>query len=237
MPLKLWVYHGGASPRRAIIYLAERGFPSNVVDILPTTMAGPGAPANAPGKPPGAVPLLMLENGKSIHESIAILEYFEDLADARGLQSMRGHTPQDRASVREMLGLTEQVTISIELAAVHGCVAFAPGIENAQSAPSVRWLLRYCHQQLDRIAEYASPKGPFLVNLEDDTTGRRVTIADCVLFAILQYAQLAFGFDLAKEHPRVQVFYDAFKGRPSAFVPDSAWPPQVTAMMSKWIEY
>ena len=237
MSSKVWVFHGGASPRRVVVYLGERGFADNVVDILPATISGPGAPAEAPGKPPGSVPLLALPNGQCIHESIAIIEYFEDLADVQGLRTMRGRTPQERARVRDMLGLTEQLTIGVELAAVHGCTVFSSEIEGQQSAPSVRWLLRYCDKQLSRISEYASSEGPFLVKLADESTERSVTVADCVLFATLQYARELFGLDFSKAHPRIGLFYDAFEGRASAAIPDGAWPAQLTTRTKKWIEY
>ena len=44
---------------------------------------------------------------------------------------MRGSTPEARARVRESLGLAEQMTIAIELAAVHGCIIFAGEVEES----------------------------------------------------------------------------------------------------------
>ena len=237
MALKLWVFHGGAAPRRVVIYLAERGFTSDDVEIIPATIAAPGAPAEAPGKPQGAVPLLALGDGKYVHESLAIIEYLEDLTDSRGLPTMRGRTPEERARVREMLGLAEQMTLAIELAAVHGSIIFASEIENQQSAASVRYLLRHCHKNLSRIEEYASPGGPFLVSFDDQHAGPQVTIVDCVVFATLQYAVELFGVDLTEHHRRLRQFYDAFKMRPSAVIPEGTWHPQLTSMTKKWIEY
>jgi glutathione S-transferase len=98
--------------------------PSEDVEVIPATIAAQGAPAEAPGKPPGSVPLLALGDGTYDHESLTIIKYFEDLAESKGLPTLRGHTPEDRARVRETLGLAQEVTLALELAAVHGCVIF-----------------------------------------------------------------------------------------------------------------
>jgi glutathione S-transferase len=237
MSHKLWVYHGGASPRRVVVSLAERELPPDFITIIPTTMSGPGAPAEALGKPPGAVPLLALPTGELIHESLAIITYLEDLAVnlSPPLPSMFGCTTLERAKVNEMLGLIETVTLSIELAAVNGCVLFAPQIEEQQSAAMVRWLMKFVHKNLARIEEYAGPEGPWLVS--QGGQGEKVTVADCVLFATLQYALELFGLDFWGKHDRLRRFYEAFGKRSSAVVPEGTWPSQITAMTKRWIEY
>lgn len=63
MALGLWIFHSDAPPRRVVIHPAERGFTPNDVEIIPATIAALGAPAEVPGKPPGSVPLLALEDG------------------------------------------------------------------------------------------------------------------------------------------------------------------------------
>lgn len=150
---------------------------------------------------------------------------------------MRGSTPEERARVRELLGLAEQMTIAIEFAAVHGCIIFAGEVEDQQSAATVRYMLKHCHKNLSRIEEYAYSKGPFLVDFGGHDPTSQVTTADCVIFATLQYALELFGVDLTKDRPRLQRFHDAFKIRPSAAIPEGAWQPELTAMTKKWIEY
>jgi len=100
MPHQLWVFHGGAAPRRVTIYLAERKFSSSFITILPTTIAHPGAKTIAPGKPPGTVPLLQLPSGEFIIESLAIIDYLEDIAESQNMPSLRGNTPLERAVKR-----------------------------------------------------------------------------------------------------------------------------------------
>lgn len=244
MTLKLFVFHGGPAPRRTVLYVHERRFPEGFVEIIPCTIDAPAAPAKAPRKPPGSVPLLHdPETGFVLRESLAILDYLEDLAEApQGpLQlrpTMRGATAQDRAKTKEMLGLIDAVTVDVEYAPTFGCKLFAPTVGGEQSAAAVRWLLRHAHQNLARIAEYAAEGGttPWLVKFDGEDEAR-ITLADCALFAILQYAEHMFGWDLTEKYPRLRLFYDAFKERESAAIPEGTWPAQLTDLTKDWIEY
>ena len=232
MSYKLWVFHGGAAPRRTVIYLAERHFPSGFIDIIPTTISGPGEPALAPGKPPGPVPLLRLPSGELITESLSILEYLEDVASSQNMLSMRGNTIIERAKIRTLLGLIETVTLSVEIAAVNGSMAFSSIVEGQQSAGIERWLLAFINKNLERISQLASQHlAPLLGGID-------VTTADCALFATLQYAKELWGLDLVEEkHPRLKKFYDAFAGRPSSVVLENTWPEEMTAFTRKFIDY
>ncbi|KAK7432984.1 hypothetical protein QQZ08_000455 [Neonectria magnoliae] len=218
MSHKLWVFNGGAAPRRVVIYSVERNFPKGFLDIIPATIAGPGAPAVAPGKPEGPVPLLALPSRGLISESLSIIEYLEDVAESQGLSSLRGSTILDRAKVRTLLGMIETITLSVEIAAVNGSVALAPLVENQQSAGLERWLLTFIHKTLRQIADTADPDGPFLVRTEKDAT--EVSTTECALFAVLPYASGLWGLNLGIEHPRLQLFYSTFESRPSAAVPE-----------------
>ena len=235
MSHKLWVFDGGAAPRRVVIYCVERNFAQGFIDIIPTTISGPGAPAVAPGKPPGSVPMLALPSGELITESLSILDYLEDVAKLQGLPSLRGSTPVEQAKVRTLLSLIETVTLSVEIAAVNGSVAFAPLVEGQQSAGLERWLMAFVHSNLGRIEEVADPQGPYLVKPADSSA--EVSTADCALFATLQYASELWGLNLVDEHPRLKSFHETFAKRPSAAVPENTWPQQMTAMTRKFIEY
>lgn len=171
MALNLLVFHGGPAPQRVVIYLAERGITSDNVETIPATISVPGAAAEAPGKPPGSFPLLRLEDRHRIHELLANIEYFEDLAESRSLPTMRSRTPAERARVRELLSFAEETTLALHIATIHGCVIFASQIENQQSAATVRSMLRHCHKKLSKIEEFVSPGYLFLVRLDGPRHG------------------------------------------------------------------
>lgn len=238
MNLKLFVFHGGPAPRRVVIYLQERRFSDgNSIEVIPCTIAAPGAPAQGPGKPPGSVPLLHdPATGFVLRESLAIIDFLEDMAEAQDLATMRGRTPEDRAKTKEMLGLIDAVTTDVEYAPAFGCRLFAPVVEGEQSPAAVRWLLSHAHQNLERIAEYAAEGTPWLLRFAGEEEAR-VTVADCALFAILQYAENMSGWDLTERYPRLKEFCAAFKGRQSAVIPEGTWPAQLTDLTKDWIEY
>jgi glutathione S-transferase len=93
MSHKLWVFDCGAAPRRVVICSVERNFPTGFIEIIPTTMVGPDAPAIEPGKPPGATPLFALPSGELVTESLSIIEYLEDIAESQDMPSLHGSTP------------------------------------------------------------------------------------------------------------------------------------------------
>ena len=240
MGLRLFVFHGGPAPRRVVVYLKERNLPD--IEIVPCTMSAPQAPVEAPGKPSGAVPLLHdPDTGFTLRESLAVTMYLEDLAIQQGAEPMDGSQGGrvGRARVNEMLGLIETVAVGVEFAPVFGCRVFSSVVDDQQSAGGVRFLLKLVHQNLDRIEEYAAPieddSQPWLVDLGQET--RQVSIADCFLFGILQYAKHMFGWDLVASHPRLEKLYDVFEKRQSADVPEGCWPEQLTAFTKDWIEY
>jgi predicted nucleotidyltransferase len=137
--------------------------------------------------------------------------------------------------VRTLLGLIETVTISVEIIAVNGSVAFAPLVEEQQSAGVERWLLAFIHKNLGRIEDNADPQGPFLVKPKDGKGD--VTTAECALFATLQYASELWGLNLVEEHPRLKLFYDAFRERLSATVPENTWQRAMTMTTRKFIKF
>ncbi len=240
MGLKLFVFHGGPAPRRVVVYLHERNLPN--VEIVPCTMSAPQAPAEAVGKPSGAVPLLHdPDSDFTLHESLAVTNYLEELAIQQGAEPMDGRQGgfAGRAKVNEMLGLIETVAVGVEFAPVFGYKIFSQVVDNQQSAGGVRFLLKLVHQNLDRIEEYAAPvkddSQPWLVDIGQ--ASRQVSIADCFLFGILQYARHMFGWDLTASHPRLQKHYHVFEKRESAAVPEGCWLEQLTAMTKDFIEY
>ncbi|KAI8962012.1 hypothetical protein F5Y11DRAFT_324362 [Daldinia sp. FL1419] len=85
---------------------------------MPVTIS-PKAETLAPGKPKGAVPILTLPDGSFIKQSVAILDYFEDICDnpqedwqkdmaAAAKACMRGNNVCKRATARESIALADE---------------------------------------------------------------------------------------------------------------------------------
>src|SRR6478735_8247794 len=80
-PLELFVLSWGLYPRRVLIYLSEKGLLSSPlikITKVEITVKGVEGPENTPK---GSFPVLRLPNGDLIRQSIAILDYFEDICE------------------------------------------------------------------------------------------------------------------------------------------------------------
>jgi glutathione S-transferase len=90
--MKLYTYPGAPNPRRVHIFLAEKGIdvPFERVDILVRANRTPEFLANV--NPLGGLPVLELDDGSHIAESVAICRYFEALHPQ---PSLFGRTPEE----------------------------------------------------------------------------------------------------------------------------------------------
>ena len=91
--MKLYDYQPFPHPRRVRMFLAEKGItiPVEQVDV----MAGEHRSAEYLGKnPEGLVPLLELDNGEYVTETVAISRYFEETQPQPALM---GSGPEDKA--------------------------------------------------------------------------------------------------------------------------------------------
>jgi glutathione S-transferase len=77
--MKLYTFPGAPNPRRVHIFLAEKGtsVPFETVDIMKRANRTPDFLANV--NPLGGLPVLELDDGTHIAESVAICRYFEAL--------------------------------------------------------------------------------------------------------------------------------------------------------------
>ena len=76
--MKLYSHAHALSPRRVALYLAEKKLAIETVDVdLPG--GAHRAPAFLAKNPLGRVPVLELDDGRTLTESDAIIEYLEEL--------------------------------------------------------------------------------------------------------------------------------------------------------------
>jgi glutathione S-transferase len=111
--MKLYDSQGAPNPRRVRVFLAEKGIavPVEQVDI---TKAVNREPAFRAKNPLGTVPVLELDDGTCIAESVAICRYFEETQPAPPLM---GIDARDRAVV-EMWQRRMELELFIPIAQV-----------------------------------------------------------------------------------------------------------------------
>src|SRR5688572_4741525 len=90
--MKLYTYPGAPNPRRVHIFLAEKGItvPFERVDIMTRANRTPEFLAKV--NPMGGLPVLELDDGSHLAESVAICRYFEA---SQPEPSLFGRTPAD----------------------------------------------------------------------------------------------------------------------------------------------
>jgi glutathione S-transferase len=208
--MKLYDFPGAPNPKKVRVYLAEKGIevPFETVDI---TTGKNRSPEFLRINPLGGLPVLELDDGSHLTESLAIIEYFEDRHPEPPLI---GRTPVERARTRELERIAEIGVLS----GVAGIFQnthpmFGPGSplaqgmgvkQSADAAESARRRMVNALRVLnDRIGAQ-----PFVA-------GRHPTIADCTLLAALDFAAFA-NADVPKEFANVHRWAAEFRKRPSA---------------------
>lgn len=201
--MKLYDFAVAPNPKKVRVYLAEKGLaiPIEPVDVV--TGANRTPEFLATKNPLGGLPVLELDDGSCLTESLAIIEYLEELYPE---PPMLGRTPLERARVREAericeLGVLNNVGTIFQNTSPFFAARIA---QSPQAAETARTRLGAALRVLDaRIADR-----PFVC-------GDRPTVADCTLFAALEFAAFG-GIEVDPAARNVHRWWTAFKQRPSA---------------------
>jgi glutathione S-transferase len=88
-----------------------------------------------------------------------------------------------------------------------------------------------------RVLSYLEKTLQSMSDCEALSSGKEgvATIADCVLFAALQFVRGIYGKDLAKGFPNVVMFFEAFQKRSSA-VMENYPPPGMEVWSETWVD-
>jgi glutathione S-transferase len=200
--MKLHEFAGAPNPKKVRVYLAEKGItvPSQPVDII----AGENRqPAFLDKNPMGGLPVLELDDGSYLPESLAIIEYFEELHPN---PPMIGSTPLERARVRALERICELGVLS-RIAAIFQNThpLFASRIKQLPEAAEIA---RGGLSTVLGVLDAKIGANPFVA-------GDQPTIADCTLLAALQFAEFA-QVEIDPKRTNVHRWYESFKQRPSA---------------------
>ena len=154
--MKLYTFPGAPNPRRVHIYLAEKGIAVlfENVDIMTRANRTPDFLANV--NPMGGIPVLALDDGTHIAESVAICRYFEALHPEPPLF---GRTPADIGRI-DMWNRRVEMNFmqAVGLAWVHGSPLTAKVVKQQipEMAEQARALVRNAFALLDaQLAKHA----------------------------------------------------------------------------------
>lgn len=200
--MKLYEFAGAPNPRKVTVYIKEKGLdlPSESVDILSGQNR---APEFLKKNPLGGLPVLELDDGSHLTESLAIIEYLEEIHPQ---PSMLGSTPLERARVREAERICDLGVLgSVGTIFQNTHPFFAQRVkQSAEAADNARPRLQNALKVIDgRLAK------------QKFVAGEKPTIADCTLLAALDFATFA-GIEIDPALTNVHRWYQEFKQRPSA---------------------
>jgi glutathione S-transferase len=200
--MKLYDFAGAPNPKKVRVYLAEKGIsvPLEPVDIVSGQNRQPDFLKK---NPLGGLPVLELDDGTTLPESLAIIEYFEELHPT---PPMLGGSPIERARVRALERVAELGVLSSIATYFQNSHPFMAGRlkQSADTAENAKTRLAANLKVLDD----AIGSKPFVA-------GSKPSIADCTLFAALEFADFA-GVPLDPSFKNVARWREEFRKRPSA---------------------
>ena len=198
--MKLYYFPIAPNPTKVRIYLAEKGI--EIEQVLVNLVEGEQrSPEHLTRNPFGSLPVLELDDGSHLTESLAIIELFEELYPD---PPMIGTDPFERARVRRLERIADLgvlIPVGRIIHATRSPLGLPPVPEIAEAAR------RELPKALE-ILDAAIGDLPFL-------GGGHPTIADCTLFAALGFAR--FGkVEIDRAHHNLARWSADFGQRPSA---------------------
>ena len=192
------------APRTVRMFLAEKGLsvPMRQIDVFA------GENRQAPylaNNPTGQTPTLMLDDGSAITESIAIMEYLEELHPQPALI---GATALERAITRQWQRRAELNITEFIHNAYHYAEGLARFADRIPVAPEAADGLKYVAQ--NRIAWLDA-----MLDGHTYLSGERFSLADIWLYVWLDFAE-SVGQPFDRSLRNIPAWFERIASRPSA---------------------
>lgn len=204
--MKLYMVRVAPNPTKVRLCIAEKAAGGTQIPIeeVPVNLikGEQRQPEHLARNPFGTLPVLELDGGRHLIESLAIVEYLEERFPHPPLL---GGDPEGRARVRELERIAETRVLVPVARVVHATkspLGLAPSPEIAAHA---RTMLETGLRYFDALLADGRPW----------VAGAEVTVADCTLEAGLQFARFA-ELGLLERHPRLARWDRAYRERPAA---------------------
>ena len=199
--MKLYYFPVAPNPTKVRVYLAEKGLQLET-ERVDLRAAQQRTPEFLSKNPLGKLPVLELDDGRFFTESLAIIEYLEELYPDPPLI---GASPEERMRVRELERLAELGVLVPVARIVHATNSPIGAPLEPAVAESARSVLPDGLRVLD---DTLADGRPFIA-------GERPTIADCTLAAALQFGRFRYvTVDPAFEN--VVAWDERYRARPPA---------------------
>ena len=201
--MKIYETRTAPNPRRVRIFLAEKGITD--IEYVQLDLAGGDnlKPEYRAKNPLGKVPLLELDDGTMLSETVAICRYFEEIQPEPALM---GTTPMEKARI-EMWQRQCEIYFSLQ---VGMCFQHTTG---------------YFKDRMTPVKEFGAEAGKNAAgfmslidkHLADSVyvAGDHFSIADITLLTAIDFARV-IKLPVTDEHPNLQRWYELISVRESA---------------------
>jgi glutathione S-transferase len=207
--MKLYDFPTAPSPRKVRLFVAEKGLeiPTVTVDLRARAQHQPEFLAKNPG---GTVPMLELDDGTCLTESLAICHYLEGF---HPLPNLLGGDPKERA----------QVLMWNDLQTFEGYQAVQEVLRNSHPFFKGRAIGGpVSYEQIPALAERGRSRAATFFDRLDARLARsrfiatdRFTYADIVGFVCLEFAARSLGADPSASRPAITRWRDEVAARPA----------------------
>ena len=203
--MKLYVFQVAPNPTKVRLYLSERAASGAPLEVEEISINIPEGEAKTPEfqkkNPQGRLPVLELDEGPCITESLPIIEYFEESDDQ---YRMFGRSSEERALSRSLERIVDTgvlIPVGMSVHATRSPIGLPPNADVAEAGVrSARGTLEHLDELLSDGRDY----------LGGDNPG----VADCTLAAALQFGR--FGrLSLLEDLEGVIGWEERFRARPT----------------------
>lgn len=206
MPMKLYMVPLAPNPTKTMLYIAERaaaGTDLAIEQVMVNTLKGKHRePEHLARNPFGTLPVLELDDGSYLIESLSIIEYLEEQFPEGALHSGDALA---RARARDLERVVDQrvaVPVAAYVHAVKSPVGYPPDPVVAAA------MEKTIQTPLDHLEGLLDDGRPLL-------GGDNVGVADCTLQAALQFLRFIEA-DLLGDRPNLHAWNDRYRERPAA---------------------
>ena len=204
--MKLYMVPAAPNPTKVMLYIAERdaqGEGLGIEQIVVNTLKGrQREPEHLSRNPFGSLPVLELDDGSYLIESLSIIQYLEDLYPGGALFGGDIETRARSRQLERIVELRVALPMSRYVHATNSPFGLPPDPTTAQeiekSLPTALGFLE-----------------GLLADGRDYLTGDRVSVADCTLQSGCQFARFGKAA-LLGENPLIQAWDERFRARPAA---------------------
>lgn len=194
--MKLYTFPPAPNPARVGFYLREKGL--EIEQVLVSFLEGEQqSPEHLERNPAGLVPVLELDDGTRLLESVAIIEYLEELYPK---PPMIGTDALERARTR---AVERDIEMNVLLRIMRYVHAHKSPLGLPPNPAVAAEEMSRLPAGLDRIEQrLAEGESEFIM-------GARPSIADCTLLAALNFGRFA-DFEVGAEYPEIRVWFERF---------------------------